>query len=220
MPRSTPSGWTEEVLRIHGSTPFAWLFDIPLAVSDALHVRAAITPYPEPLTHLGVTYLPWPAKLGTIEEDLEGNIPQLALTLSNHGRMLMPYFMPEDRATGPVGRDLVVRLLKVDDLTQSWRFVWRIANAAADSKQVTLRLEPENWFEIDVPQDRFQRGLCRFQLGVRASGCPYPVNAAAAYRSCNQTLQDCGARGDDMVVRSLPRLLPRMWGGFSGMAAQ
>lgn len=221
MPRATPASWLAEVDRIHGTTPLAWLFEIPLHVSASLHVRAAITPHPTPIVFSGaVTYLPWACKLSALEEDLDSSIPQMSLQVSNHGRFAMRYLMPTDRSVGPVGRMLEARLVKLDDLANPWLFTWRIAAAAADDKSVTFRLEPPNWFELDVPQDRFQQGLCRLRFGQQSSGCPYVVNASAAFRDCPGTLAACTARGDDMVVRGLPRLLPQLWGGFSGMARQ
>ncbi len=220
MPRTLDPGWITEIQRQHGQVPFAWLFDIPLFTSDVLHLRAAITSHPSALVFGPITFQPWPCKLAPIEESIEGDLPQLALSLSNHGRMLMRYFQPDDLATGPVGRNLNVRLVKVDSLATAMFFSWRIASVPADARTVTLRLEELNWWEIDVPQDRFSTGNCRFLFGRPDTGCPYIVTAGAAFRHCGGTLDECSARGDDMRQRNLGSVLPEQFGAFPGMADQ
>lgn len=220
MPRAIDNAWITEVQRVHGSTAFAWLFDIPLLVNESLHVRAAITPYPSSLVVGPTTFQPWPSAIGPIEDDIDGAHAQLAITLSNHGRVLMPYFRPGEQIEGPIGRNVTVRLVKVDQLSVAWMYAWRIAAIGADESRVTLRLEELNWWDLDVPQDRFSADQCRFLFGDQSTGCPYIISPTAAYRSCGGTLADCIARGEDMRNRNLGDVLPAQWGGFPGMAEQ
>ena len=213
------SGWIDELQRVHGREAFAWCISLPLFRSPTVSLSVALTPHPEPLTVSGVTFYPWPCAMSDVEENGDARLPEFTLALANVGRMLMPYVLPADPKTGPIGRGAIFRVVRVADASVQWNFTFTVQGIEATREAVNFRLGVDNLFEAEFPLESYSAKLCQFPFGKPGEGCPYVVNAAAAYRSCPGTYAACSARGDDMRTRNLGDVLPEGWGGCPGLEA-
>lgn len=222
--KTIPASWQDALKRTNATEAFAWCLTIPVAQDgQTIDLVLAVTTHNEPITIGGTTWKPYPMKLSAIGEDQSGNLPVTQLSISNVSRMLLPYFHPtnDDGAgrggmSGRVVSSFMCRVADPTEHTEDYNFVVR--SSGADLDTITLRLEPPSWWEKELPQQRFNPGLCRFKFGDIANGCVYVQNAAAAHSSCNGNFEQCSERGADMEARGLGAdLLPQGFGGFRGL---
>lgn len=224
MVKTLPLDWSARTRKIHQDQPFVWCWDLQLEHNPTTDTRAWLTPYPSPLTTAGKEFQPYPIMQGDIDENAEGDLPQLELNVSNHGRVIAPYLETVAEGDGLVGSIARGYLVNTDDLSQQMIFDFRVGGVTLTDEWATLRLEMFNFFKRRVPNYTFNPQVCgwRFGTGTAAhpSPCGYIINAAAAYTSCNKDVADCILRGDDEDVRNLPRLHPLRFGGFLGIPQQ
>lgn len=201
------------------SDPLLWAWEIQVDVNEGpapstvLRVVAADSE----ITIGGATYYPYPIAQSPIQSNADGDLPSLTLSFDNAGRWLMPYL---DQADGFIGNRATSRLVNANNpLTHpEATLAWQIASAEADAQQVSFRLELPSPFLRRVPTDRYNPQLCRWVFGGRE--CGYPINEAAAFTTCNKTIPECIARGDDEDARRIPRLHPKRFGGFRGVPTE
>lgn len=231
MPITLPPSLRDPGEAPHARTDWIWLLELEVQKRTKVlpPVVFRITTYPQlvswppsgssPPT---LSWYPYPFDATAIEEDQEGNLPAIDITLDNTFRTLMRYL---HAGQGMEGNAAELRLINVAGLSgplfpdqeeRVWTFV--IASAIASDQSITFRLEKPNMFQRRVPGERFSARRCRWRFG--SDECGYPINAVAAFTTCAKTIPDCEARGDDEVVRRLPRLHPRRFGGFPGIPTQ
>lgn len=162
------------------------------------------------------TYYPFPFAFDNIEVGSEGDLPQLDVVLDNSTRVLMDL---AHSANGFEGAEAVLHLVHEDTLGDAgevltWSF--EVESGDASGEGFVLHLAGQNFWQVQVPTDRFLRKRCRFQHG--GEECGYVVNEVAAFQSCAKTPEACSAHGDDEVARQLPRLHPKRYGAFPGIA--
>lgn len=230
MPITLPAGMQLEAERPQGRGPWIWLCEIELAPATPSLAQTVfrMTSYDQVVTWPAAfssppakTWHPFPFEFTEIEENQEGDLPQMDLAVDNTARTLMRYLHSGD---GCVGNAVQLYLVHEDGLDiaspDEEYLTWplRIAQVMATDTQVTFRLEDPNWFERRVPADRFIANRCRWRFG--GPECGYPVNAVAAYTTCGGTLSECILRGQDEAVRRLPVLHPLRFGGFRGIRVQ
>lgn len=214
--KTLPSGWSDQVNALHGSSPFVWCWRLPLVHSAALVLYAGLTNHREQITIGGVEeFYPWPIRMGAIEERGDGGLPALELVIGNRPRLLAQFFEDPADATGMFGRQAIAYVLNLDDPSQRWDFRYEIQSATLGDESATIRLEHPNYLQFVVPQERHNPAHCRHRFG--GTRCGYVINAIAAFSACNKTLSDCEARGFDMQSRRLPKLQPQRFGGFIGI---
>jgi len=168
------------------------------------------------------SWQPFNFDISPMEETSEGDLPTVQLSVDNTGRVLMPTLHAGDALEGnPVTMYLVPRSALATAYTyhQFQKFEFTIASAPADSESVTLKLERANFYPRRAPQERFGASRCRWQLGDRGT-CGYVINQFAAFTTCNKTIVNCAARGEDHAARGLPVLHPGRFGGFPGIPKQ
>lgn len=230
MPITVPAGMQSEAERPHGSAQWIWLLELvvvdfdPPAVDQQQLMR--LTTYHRDLQWpkddpYDTTWNPFPFEVGNLELSGEGNLPQLDVTMANATRWPMRYLHATDGLVGHAAKlylltEAGLDIAYPDHEGLAWDFVVQASLANAD--QVTLRLSQPNYFARQAPQDRYGAARCRWPFG--SDQCGYVVNAVAAYTSCDKSLADCVARGDDEVARLLPRLHPLRFGGFPGIPQQ
>lgn len=234
MPLILPSSFDSRE-DANSATDYIWLVEVqlrrseristsPLVVSAPLVARLCsdvevITwPASNPTTQ---TWSPFNFSISAIEENSDGDLPELQLTVSNHGRILMPTLHDGDAFEGnPCTIYLVPRaslsIAYPNHQAQRWDLI--IASASATDEAVTFRLARQNFFAKVVPQDRFIAQRCRWQFG--SSQCGYVLNSSAGFQECPKTLEACAARGQDHLARGLPVLHPARFGGFPGIPKQ
>lgn len=203
---------------IHGSSPFCWCWVLPLHIDASLNLFVALTNHPAPVTIGSVKFYPYAMKQSAIEQDGEGNMPQLTLSISNALRMLAPYLETPGDERGMLGRIAYGYLVDAAAPTVTLLWEFEIQSATLNGEAVTLRLEQRNLYQIKKPQDRYSASRCRFKFG--GAECGYVINGAAAFTECDKSHPDCVARGADMAARNLPALQPGVFGGFLGIPQQ
>ena len=139
-----PSGWDVKIQKVHGASAFAWCWLIPLHVDATLNLNVALTDYSAPVTIAGIKYYPYPMKQSAIEDDGDGNLPQLSLQLSNSHRLLAPYLESPGDERGMFGRVAEGRLVAADSPGVVVLYKFEIQSATLDDNMVSLRLEQRN----------------------------------------------------------------------------
>ena len=168
------------------------------------------------------TFYPFPFQMGEQKQDQDGNLPSLELTIDNTTRLLMSAL---HKASGFEGNRATAILTHESCIAtpgypfhQSIEQSFTIVNAIASSGSIVLKLEPPQFFQQALPRDRFIAARCRWLHG--GPECGYAITPFAGFTTCNHTVSDCTAHGDDEVSRFLPRLHPKRFGGFPGIPQQ
>lgn len=232
MPITLPASFRPEIERPHGQNPLVWFAEIEVTRP----IKIGATVYPRNLfritTHPSIvawpvssptndTWYPFNFTFTPIEQNQEGDLPQLDLSIDNTARTLMRYLHDGD---GLEGNYVWLYCVPANGLGvaypnheyQKWEL--QVAGATANDEAITFRLERANFFNRMSPQDRFVSSRCRWEFG--SAECGYLVNAAAAFTTCPKTVDACAARGADHYARGLPVLHPGRFGGFPGIPRQ
>lgn len=214
--RTLPSGWSDQINKLHGTSPFVWCWRIPLVYSPALVLYVGLTNHRTLLNPTGADYYyPWPLQASALDERSDGKLPELELTISNRPRILSPFFEDPGDATGMFGKRVLATVLNVDTPAQYWTFQYEIESVSLTDESASLRLSSPNYLQVRVPQERHNPSHCRWRFG--SEECGYVINSFATYTTCPKTLTACEARGIDMQNRRLPKLQPQRFGGFVGI---
>lgn len=232
MPLELPQTFKTEIERPHGSNPLIWLIELELVrasmAGDSVlppiifriaqwHTELA-WPASSPLAE---TWYPFNFSFTPIEQNQEGDLPQIDLSVDNTSRTLMRYLHNGD---GLEGNYCKLLLVPANGLAVAYpnheyqQFDLQIAGAMANDEAVTFRLERANFFTKQSPQDRFVAARCRRDYG--SLECGYIINEVAGFQTCPKTIEACTERGLDHALRGLPVLHPRRFGGFPGIPKQ
>lgn len=232
MPITLPASFKTEIERPHGTVPLLWFVELQVArpyqsgdtVVPAVLLR--ITNHHSeiawPASSPGSeTWYPYNFTFTPIEQNQEGDLPQLDLSVDNSARVLMRYLHAGHGLEGNYCRiylvpETALGIAHPNHEYQRWDLL--IAGALASDEAVTFRLERANFFSRQAPQDRYIAGRCRWEFG--SPECGYIINDVAAFTSCPKTVDACVARGADHASRGLPVLHPRRFGGFPGIPRQ
>lgn len=214
--------------RPQGQTPWLWLLELEVYRGDdvipsvLLRITDAEQPLQWPLSDPDTTtWYPFPFTHSPIEQDQEGNLPQLTVSIDNTSRMLMRFLHDGD---GFEGNRATLFLVPEAALGIAYpnheflRYDLVVADASATDDAISLRLALPNFFNRTSPTDRYIPERCRWDYG--SGQCGYVLNAFAAFASCTKTLAACIERGGDLVARGLPAVLPGNYGGHPGISTQ
>jgi hypothetical protein len=227
VPIILPSTVEQQGERPHATQPWVWLLQLQVSKGDIatpsvlLRSSSLDVPLEWPASNPTVqTWYPWPFTFSPIEQNQEGDLPQVQLSIDNSTRFLMPYLH-----NGKIeGNQAVLMLVPTAALAIPYpdhEFLhWdlRVGGVQATSSAITLRLERPNFFARTSPTDRYIPKRCRWSFGSHQ--CGYVQNAFAAFTSCDKSLAACIERGDDMTLRGLPPVLPGNYGGHPGIASR
>lgn len=197
--------------------PFLWLWEIEVeraaAPGNRTLIRVVANDTSVVATGLG-TFYPFPIFQGPIEQSGEGDLPTMTISVDNRTRWLMPFL---DQSNGFVGNTAKAWLVNAfaPDIAQSVAFEFHVSSAEATAEAVTLRLDLPNFFQRQVPQDRYSPWRCRWPFG--GLECGYIISATASFTDCPKTLDACIARGLDELSRGIPVLHPKRFGAFRGV---
>lgn len=207
-----PSAWQSLIQQPHQSTAWLWCWEITLDSTTVSTPTVAIVNNPTAVVVDGITFNPLPIIHTAITENAYGDLPQLEVQIDNTSKFLASYV--ED-ADGFLERECTLRLTNEDDLSNFITYNFLVKECSITLEAAVLRLEVDNWFERVVPKDSYQIHRCRHQFG--SARCGYLVSATGAYSDCDQSIQQCIERGDDMRSRNLGQGPPRSFGGFLGI---
>lgn len=232
MPIQLPASFQSEIERPHGSNPMVCFVELQLAkpqksgdsVLPPLLFRVCdwhtflAWPTGSPT---GETWYPFNFTFSPVEQNKEGDLPQLDLTVDNSTRTLQRYL---HNGEGFEGNYCHVYLVPANGLAiahpnhEFAKWELQVAGCTADDEAVTFRLERANFFSRLSPVDRYGAQRCRWRFG--SEECGYVINEVAAYTTCPKTLDACIDRGQDHLSRGLPVVHPRRFGGFPGIPRQ
>lgn len=232
MPITLPASFKSEIERPHGSNTIDWFIELQLTrpyksgevvvPSTIIRITSRHTETAWPAgSPSSETWHPWNFTFTPIEQNQEGDLPQLDLTVDNTTRTLMRYLHNGDGLEGNYATMFLVpanALAIAHPNHEFQRWDMQIAGAQATEDAVTFRLERANFFQRNAPQDRYIAARCRWEFG--GTECGYVVNQVAAYTTCPKTIDACIARGADHASRGLPVLHPGRFGGFPGIPRQ
>lgn len=232
MPITLASAFKTPIEQPHSADPLLWLVDLEISAAFksggsvvpavVLRVSSHSAEIQWPLDSPDEqTWYPYNFSFTPIEQNQEGDLPQIDLTVDNSARLLMRFLHAGD---GMEGNRCTIYLVPLSAIATQWpnhvyqSWDLRIAGSWANEESVTFRLERANFFSRLAPQDRYVAARCRWAFG--SPECGYIINAVAAYTSCPKTLAACIARGQDHASRRLPVLHPGRFGGFPGIPRQ
>lgn len=232
MPAVMPPSFKAEIERPQGSNPFVWFLELEVAkpwmsgdtvmpgviLRVCSHHQTLLWPAGSPGSE---TWYPFNFSFTPIEQNQEGDLPQLDLSVDNTARTLMRYLHDGE---GLEGNNVKLIHVPANGLAiahpnheyKEWTF--QIAGAIANDESVIFRLERANFFTRMSPQDRFIAASCRWEFG--GPECGYIINDVAAYTTCPKTIDACKLRGLDHLSRGLAVLHPGRFGGFPGIPKQ
>lgn len=217
MPRTLPASTLTKIQQSHIDTPFAWLWKIQANRTATGIPTFNMTDYREEIVFNSQPWVPYPIRSSVIAESGEGDLASVDISINDVARIADPWFFSE---RGFMGLPATGYLLNVEDDELAFRFDGRVAGAGIRPQGTGLRIELQPFYRIEVPFDRYNARRCRHGFGGKVHGigrCPYVINAAAAFTTCDKTIAACIARGLDMIARNLPALLPLYFGGFLGI---
>lgn len=173
--------------------PFIWLFGLQKTKGVD---RYRFCSYPQ-IVHFGVDSagdpLPWypaPITHGGIEQDGEGGLPSIDVTLANVSLEIAPAV---DQAGGFIGNAVeihVVSALQLDNPDASISEVGEVVDCSMTDEAVTFSVSAFNLFQAQFPPFLFSKFNCRWLFGSKE--CAYNLNAPAA------TYKDCGLLTTDV----------------------
>ena len=166
------------------------------------------------------TWYPFPFAFSPVEQTNEGDLTRVQLTVDNATRMLMRWLHAGNGFEGNPAKLILVPRAALSIAYPAHEFEsieLQVMDAGANDEAVTLRLGSPNWFNLNSPSERHLPG-CKHEYG--GEDCGYVLNAFAAFPTCPKTIDACSERGEDMVARGLPEILPGNYGGKIGLSRQ
>lgn len=149
--RALPDSFWAYIDRLLDEGVVAWVVAIELRSGLAFY----LTPNREPIQHAGLTWLPFALKFGRTDDSGSGDLPSSTMTLSNVGRLAMPYLEGDSWDQATVMRRLV--WLAEPELETGLVVEHVVQGATATHESVTLALGQPNYFERPFPPGRFLR---------------------------------------------------------------
>lgn len=219
-----PSGLAALAEVAQQGAPWLWLLRLEAQLApDIAPVVFPFTTYTSEVTWPPTgpdaeVYYPFPFHFDNIEQNSEGDLPQVDVVFDNSTRVLMDMAHQANGFEGSHVRLLLINEQTIDVETEAVAWDFDVVTSEANSEAFSMRLGIRNFFEVLVPVDRFVANRCRRPFG--GPHCGYVVNEVAAFATCDHTLAACIERGDDEVARLLPRLHPMRFGGFRGLPVQ
>jgi len=189
-----------------------WLYEIEVPTSTPTRYRFCAQM--EPVTFRENEYSPFPITHETMKEGADGDLPTLALTVSNVSREIGGTL---ESYNGLIGQRVKIMLVLMTEnphmAPQSpssaileWDF--KITSMSANAEGASAQLGDISLYEVHVPASRMSKRYCRFQY--KDAGCGY----FGERPTCDKTLSGpngCTAHGFDSTDH------PDRFGGFPGI---
>ena len=188
-----------------------WLYEIEVPTSTPTRYRFCTQM--EPVTFRGNEYSPFPITHETMKEGADGDLPTLALTVSNVSREIGGTL---ESYNGLVGQRVKVMLVLMtenqetspqDPLKAILEWDFKITSMAATAEGASAQLGDISLYQVFMPASRISKRYCRFQY--KDDGCGY----VGSLPTCDKSLDGpmgCTAHKDD-------GLHPQRFGGFPGV---
>jgi hypothetical protein len=227
MAKQIPPSLRTEFERPQGGDGSVWLLELtldrgtvttPPVIARLCDGNAELQwPLGDPET---TTWYPFPFTFSPVEETSEGDLTQVQVSIDNSTRLLMRWLHAGGGFEGnPAKLFLVPRSgLSIAYPAHEFESIeLQVMACGATDEVVTLRLGSPNWFNLSSPSERHLPN-CKHEYG--SPECGYVLNSFAAFPTCPKTIDACAERGEDMVARGLPAILPGNFGGKIGLSRQ
>lgn len=151
MRQYTADTWAS-LLKLVDSGVFAWLVLLEAETRSAFF----LTGNTEAISYAGKTWQPFPLTVGVVRDAGRGDVPSWSVSLSNIGRLPMPYL--ESRAWDQGQAQVFLVAAANPDATGALlRGRFRIQGATATHETVTISSGHPNFFAKPFPARRYVR---------------------------------------------------------------
>lgn len=219
MPESINSELTTLKNLIHSQNGWIYLFLIELDGSN----KAALCGHDTTVTHDGITYQNFPINIGSWTRDVDGNLAQPTVTVSNLSREMANYL----EAGGLLDRRVRVYAKNLGSSNVVEFGEWRIIEATVSLDVAIFRIGVYQLFDAPFPQRRQFRSRCDYQYG--GSECAYQISLPNLISStnpnfdgstCDYTIggeNGCRVHGLNEAANGQFKAHPARFGGFPGI---
>lgn len=148
----------------------------------------------ENLTWDGNAWIAFPFELDEMQESGRGEIPSVALRVSNVTQELQYYI---EQAGGGVDFPVILRVVNskhLDITTPELELDFICTSCKYDAYWITFTLGGDAKLTRRIPERRYLKDFCPFQYG--GVECGVPASTKAAYPTCAKTLAQCRQRSN------------------------
>lgn len=194
------------------NSPFVWLYEMTLEYTTSTWRKLYATSHDAQVTWAGNDYKPFPVTHQRISADSAGGLPTIEVQASNVTREIAAYAWDTRGFSGLPFAMHVLHKATLGSGDSILSLQLTATSCTIDSLLITARLGAPPWLEYEVPADTYGRNQCQHV---------YKEEATCRYRgtlpTCDLSLfgaNGCVVHGDDEVANGLPRMHPRLYGGF------
>ncbi len=144
------------------------------------------------------TWVAFPFELDAKVDSSKGEIPTVQIRVSNVNKLMQSYAEQYD---GAVGKTVILRLVNsnhLDVTTPEIEETFTITAVDTDDEWVYITLSILNPFLVQFPRQKYIKNFCRFTF--KGARCQYAGTAT----TCNHTLEDCKAKGNEQHFGGFP----------------
>jgi lambda family phage minor tail protein L len=134
----------------------------------------------------GNTYAAFPFEIDTLSDLKPGEVPSLAIKVSNVTRALTPYL---ESGQGGVGSEVYLRVVHSEHLDlfdPEIELVFKCVSCSVDSMWATFNLGASNPYSRRFPGNRILKNFCRYKR-FKGPRCQY----AGPATTCDRSLKRC-----------------------------
>jgi len=167
------------------NTSSAWLTLLKVQIGPSAY--AYFTNNNTDVTYDSQVYTAYPFVLGTKTESSQGKIIQYDLSISNVGRLLIPYLKAYN---GLKGYTITIYIVNSDLLSEIAAITetYDVLSCNYNSKNVNFQLGKANLLNLSFPKKRYKKNFCDWEF--KGTACKY----VGAETTCNKTLAECQVR--------------------------
>lgn len=212
MPTTVTGALVEEAMKLHTGASWVELWEIRTSTADPTDAYL-ICAHPTAITFGGQTYEPFPIERSEETANLKGDIPELALTVSNIDRAIQTR-IDAGEILGCIAVRRLINTSTIGTAANVVRIDYTVLSADCSDTAAVFRLGIANPVNRDFPGRRYQRNRCDHDYGGAA--CGYDTTRAGAIPDCDRTLlgaNGCILHGDDEETAGLPRAHAKNYGG-------
>lgn len=200
--RLVSSSFIAEKNKIAADSATLVLLEIKLA---AMTLRLAANN--DSITWNSHTWQAFPFEIDTLDEAGKGEIPTIAIRLSNETTEVQQYLEAEN---GAAGAEITIRVINTaaSSSTEAELELSLVLDSADwDEHFITFRLTGPNCLARRVPERRYMKDFCPFKYGdIR---CGVSASTMSTYPTCNGTYAHCQQRGNHPRFGGFP-WMPKM----------
>ena len=152
----------------------------------------------------GHEWYAFPFDLDEIGENSKGEIPNLAIRVSNITRVIQGVV---EKSGGGVGSTLTIRVVHskhLDAVEPELQEEFSALSTSCGEQWVSFNLGPAYPVMSRRPVYRYLKNHCQFIYG--SAECGVPVDTMQKYTKCNKTLPDCRQRGNSIRYGGEPTI--------------